>query len=413
MKKIIMFEGDIETQGYFSRQMAAQLRLLGHEVYLYDLEKPWKSSSDMLRFYERHNTVVLSFNFHGMCQETQFIDEERQVYIWDDLQIPCINILADHPYYYYQLLAQRPKYYVQLSIDLGHQAFMERFFPEIRLGPFLPLAGTKLSNAEEDKYVKDAAAGFCGVENGERLYKPVSKRSIDILFTGNYASPERFEKYITRIDDEYTAFYYGMIDDLLADPSQTVEEVVERHMRREIADLTEEDLKMTMQNITFIDLYVRYYIRGEVIRSLCDGGIKVQVFGDKWDELKLNHPENLVDGDSIYSAECLQKICDSKIALNVLPWFKNGPHDRIFNTMLNGALCLTDSNLWLDTILKDGENCRLYDLRSLGNLPDMVREILSDEEKMQNIADAGYQLGTKHTWGERMCELSQWIENEL
>ena len=166
---------------------------------------------------------------------------------------------------------------------------------------------------------------------------------------------------------------------------------------------------------TFIDLYVRYYIRGEVIRSLCDGGVKVQVYGDKWNELKpnLNHPENLMDGDSIYSAECLQKICDSKISLNVLPWFKNGPHDRIFNTMLNGALCLTDSNPWLNQILRDGENCRIYDLKNLGQLPDMVREILSDEEKMQQIADVGYLIGQENTWGKRMDELSEWIEREL
>ena len=29
---------------------------------------------------------------------------------------------------------------------------------------------------------------------------------MDVAFTGNYASPSRFEKYITRLGDEYTAF---------------------------------------------------------------------------------------------------------------------------------------------------------------------------------------------------------------
>ena len=53
MKKLILFEGDIETQGYFSRQMQKELLRLGYEVYLYDLKKPWKSKGEMLRFLEK------------------------------------------------------------------------------------------------------------------------------------------------------------------------------------------------------------------------------------------------------------------------------------------------------------------------------------------------------------------------
>ena len=55
---------------------------------------------------------------------------------------------------------------------------------------------------------------------------------------GNYTRPEQFEKYITRIDDEYTAFYYGMIDDLLSHPIRTVDEVAEEHLRRDIPEVT-------------------------------------------------------------------------------------------------------------------------------------------------------------------------------
>ena len=110
MKKIILFEGDIETQGYFSRQMKQALEKLGHDVYLYNLKTPFKSSSEMLHFIEKGNTVVLSFNFHGFSQEAEFMDADG-TYLWDALDIPVCNILADHPYYYYKLLAQRPKKY--------------------------------------------------------------------------------------------------------------------------------------------------------------------------------------------------------------------------------------------------------------------------------------------------------------
>ncbi len=406
MKKIILFEGDIETQGYFSRQMARELEKLGHEVFIYDLSKAWSSSSGLLRFIERGNTVVLAFNFHGMCQEVQFIDEQRQVYIWDDLQIPCFNILADHPYYYYKLLAQRPKIYTQLSIDLGHEAFMRRFFPEVDLGPFLPLAGTDLADAAPDGH------GTLPDAELKKGCPPISERRMDIVFTGNYASPRRFEKYITRIDEEYTAFYYEMIHDLLEHPQQTVEQVVERYMRREIEDLTENDLKETMQNITFIDLYVRYQLRGRAVQCLADSGLKVHVFGDKWNELKLSHPENLINGNSVYSVECLEKLRDAKLSLNVLPWFRAGGHDRIFNTMLAGAVLVTDSNPWLDRLLEDGTNCRIWSAGEIEALPGIAAGLLAEPDKMQHIADEGRKTAREHTWAARMKIFSDYLEHE-
>ncbi|MBQ8199422.1 MAG: glycosyltransferase family 1 protein [Lachnospiraceae bacterium] len=409
MKKIILFEGDIETQGYFSIQMKKELERLGHPVYLYDLKSPWKSSMEMLAFIEKGNTVVLSFNFHGMSGEPQFLDETG-TYIWDALSVPCYNILADHPYYYYNMLLQRPKSYVQLSIDRGHEAFMKRFFPEVAMGPFLPLGGTELvrilGTSEKDGIP-------CGLQ-AERVdsRRPMAERGIDVIFTGNYANPARFEKYITRLGDEYTQFYYEMIEDLLAHPQQTVEEVVERYLRREIPEVSEEQLKETMQNITFIDLYVRYYARGQIVKALVDAGVKVHVFGDKWNELDCEHPENLMDGDSLYSEECLYHIQNSKISLNVLPWFRGGPHDRIFNTMLNGAVCLTDSNGYLDDFLKDEVNCIKYSLEKPQEMAQRVMELLSDTERLQKIADAGCELAQSHTWAARMQEFSRWLEQE-
>lgn len=390
MKKLILFEGDIETQGYFSGQMKKELLRLGYDVYLYDLKKPWKSTGEMLRFLEKGNTMLLSFNFHGMCQEPQFLDENG-TYIWDALDVKCCNILADHPYYYYKLLAQRPRNYCQLSIDKNHEAFMRRFFPEIELGPFLPLGGTQISHP---------------------ALKKMPERSMDVVFTGNYASPSRFEKYITRLGDEYTAFYYEMIDSLLADPSQTVEAVVEHFLRREIPQVTEAELKETMQNITFLDLYVRYKTRGEVVKTLVDAGIKVHVFGDKWNELPCERPENLINGDSLFSVECLEKIRDSRISLNVLPWFKLGAHDRIYNTMLNGAVCLTDTNPYLDGILRDGENCRLFSLTRKEELPDIVRSLLADPAKMEQITEAGLKTGLQNTWAQRMDQLDPWLRRQ-
>ena len=67
--------------------------------------------------------------------------------------------------------------------------------------------------------------------------------------------------------------------------------------------------------------------------------------------------------------------------------------------MLNGAVCLTDTNPYLDGILRDGENCRLFSLTRKEELPDIVRSLLADPAKMEQITEAGLKTGTAEHLG--------------
>lgn len=391
MKKIMLFEGDIETQGYFSIQLSEAFQRMGHETFLFDLSRPYNSTERFFRFFEAGNTVLINFNFHGMSGEDIFLDENGRT-MWDALDIPSYNIVVDHPMYYHHFLEKVPHNYHHINIDRNHGKYMKRFFPKLSSGTFLPLAGTQLYP--------------------NKSYVPAQYRKYDVIMVGNYTPPAQFEKYITRIDEEYTAFYYGMIDDLLAHPMRTVEEVAEEHIRAEIPEVTEEELKGVMSQLTFIDLYVRFQTRGEAVRTLVDAGMKVHVFGGGWDKLSCEKPENLVIGCSLDSVGCLKKLCQSKISLNVMPWFRDGAHDRIFNSMLNGALCLTDSSVYLEELLRDKENCRIYSTAHLEKLPEIVYGLLANPRGMQEIIDNGYQMAkAAHTWEHRAAMLHNMIED--
>ena len=86
MKKIMLFEGDIETQGYFSIQLAESFRKMGHQTFMFDLSRAWDSTDRFFRFFEKGNTVLVNFNFHGMSGEEFFLDENDRM-MWDALQI--------------------------------------------------------------------------------------------------------------------------------------------------------------------------------------------------------------------------------------------------------------------------------------------------------------------------------------
>lgn len=385
MNKIVMFAGGVETLEYFSRQMAKQFEKMGYIVFFYDLKNEKSSAKAVRKFIKPGKTVMITFNFQGLEKEAG-IYSEREGYIWESYGIPCYNIAADHPYFYDDRLKELPTDYHHISIDRKQEMYFKEYYPEYKSEGFLPLAGTML--LEEEK-------------------------TMDVIMTGNYTEPPFFEQYIHWINDEYAVFYQGIIDELIEKPYQTVEEVAKRHCERELGTVKYDDLRMVLHKMIFIDMYVRNYWRGMVVKTLAEADIQVHVVGKGWEELDCLKKENVICHPQTDSQECLQLIGQSKISVNVMPWFKDGAHDRVFNSILNGAVCVSDTSKFLCEELQEGEGVCYYDLLHLEELPLKVKELLQNETCMQDIVAKGKpKVLDMHQWANRAKTLAAWFEQQ-
>lgn len=84
-------------------------------------------------------------------------------------------------------------------------------------------------------------------------------------------------------------------------------------------------------------------------------------------------------------------MADAKINLNVFPWFKSGTHDRIFNTLLQRSLPLTDRSAWADNYFTDGEDIAFYDLKHLEQLPLIAGRLLNNPAEAEKMIQRGYE----------------------
>ena len=399
MKRIVMVVGGVETLEYFSYRMGETFAKEGYLVFYYDLKDEPASAKRLRKFIRTGETVLVTFNFEGLEKESG-VYREGIGYVWDEYRIPCYNIAADHPYYYHDRLADLPKEYHHISIDKFQEQYFKEFYPEYHHLGFLPLAGTEL----ETETSAESEMGICQEEQ--------SGCYMDVIMTGNYTPPSFCEKHIHWINEEYAAFYQGIIDDLIANPSRTVEAAELEACEREMGHTPYDEIRIAMHRMIFIDLYVRNYWRGEAVKALVDAGIKVDVFGKGWEELVCERPENLRIHPQTTSLACLQHIRHAKISLNVMPWFKDGAHDRVFNSILNGAVCVTDKSKYLCEELGEGEGVCYYDLENIAELPHIVQDLLQNENKMQDIVSKGVgKVRDFHTWDARAKQIIKWIEN--
>ncbi len=403
-EKIILIRNAVETLGYFSEQIAAEMRRCGFDVCFLDYDALFETLGSLPYFVRTGRTWLVTFNFIGVSGEEIFVGEDGR-YLWESYGIQCLNILVDHPFYFHSRLKEMLPWVTVFCVDREHAAYIRRFYPGVEVH-FLPLAGN-MPLEEACFRQSDAQSADERVRDLKSVLASYMARRYDLVFTANYVPLEGISQKIERLDPEYQAFYRGILSDLAGNPAQSVDAVMERHLTTELGALPYDEKRAAMAGMAVLDLYLRSYFRGEIIGMLAAAGVKIHVFGADWEKLACRKPENIIkNGGQTDSAACLAAIRDARISLNLMPWFKDGAHDRIFTSMLQKTVALTDDSRYLREEFSDGEELVFFSLSEREKLPDLIFGLLSEPERAVRIAENGYYAARgRHTWRQRTRRL--------
>ena len=150
---------------------------------------------------------------------------------------------------------------------------------------------------------------------------------------------------------------------------------------------------------SYIDSYISKYYRNGIVKGFLDEGISLTVSGRNWNDFKEKHQygDKLeIISENMSYEEVLENIENSKMVLNVFPWFKNGSHERVASALINGAVCITDENLYTKKFLNNGENAILYDRNNPKMLADRIRYYTENIHEAKKIAEKGQLIGKKY-----------------
>ncbi|MBD5484978.1 MAG: glycosyltransferase [Lachnospiraceae bacterium] len=381
--KLILFHTELDTLNLFSNQLKQGFKDLGYEIFEFDLQQSTLSLGLLYDFIKKGSvTAMIGFNspFFGM----QIPSGEN---MWEVLNIPCINILVDHPYWYHNILMRTPRTGIVLSIDRNHSQYIERFYPHIPCTGFLPHGGTPTDHE----------------------FVPIAARKIDVLYAGSL-----YADYAVSQKPDFTHFHFPAeqvckrsIDHLLAHPDSTIESVVEDQLLQSGIILPDEELRQFISSCVYIERVVSSHYREKIVSLIAKSGIPLTICGDGWSGCDWITLPNVHYGGRISPEEVLEKMEDSKIVLNTMPWFKDGSHERIFNAMLRGATVVSETSSYLEKTLPADVWVSFNLLPDcLETLPQRIAGLLSDNRKLQSIASSGYRLAASgHTWQARAREL--------
>lgn len=299
------------------------------------------------------------------------------------------TVLYDNPVFHGERLAGLGERSIVLSCDRIYAEFIRDQYPNIGRTGFLPLSGSQV-----------------------KTRKPYSERTIDLLFTGSYFDINYHYNTIRQLPENLQIIAENMISIMMEEPDTVLWQAMDQVFDGYGVKLDPVNRLRTLNLFQCIDIFMRAYVRDQVMLQIVDAGIPVHIFGGGWERFQCNHPENLLLHEG-YGDASLEALADTKISLNVMPWFRGGIQERNIAAMLAGAVSLTDSSSYIREQFLDGEDIVLYSLKQMDRIPYIIQSVLNNTDRGAAIAEAGYRKALQqHTWEHRMREMLGIIEAE-
>jgi len=318
----------------------------------------------------------------GINQETLSVRLEDGAFLFDFLECPLFVLIVDSPYHHDRLLRAHPENLHLICVDEGHVEYSQKYY-----GPF-----------------KSAEMGYVLGSWMEPV--PYDERKTAVLFTGTKGDIEGIQNKVKSHPQKWVwQLFEYLVGEGKIRPNITTEKQVLYYFAQRGMQISKEDFKLAMATAgTYAEFYLRGYYREQIISGLLDAGIRITVVGDGWDEFAAKHPNNLTLCKSVNFSKTAELMANAKIVLNVMPWFKDGLHERIATSMHNGAVCVTDGSSYINTHFTDGEDIVLYNLAQLDALPCKIKELLNNPEMAAVVAENGRKKAQNtYTW-EKLIE---------
>ncbi|MER2007819.1 MAG: glycosyltransferase [Psychrobacillus sp.] len=376
--KVVIFLGGFQygVVNDFAYSIGEVLMQNGIKVKFLDLNKTL-TSQDIQATFNESVDFVLSFNGIG-CDLR--VDNQS---LYDYLNIPFVIWLVDHPIYLMSRILEPIKKKVIVCIDDTHVEYIESK-PEIKaITTFIPHAAPyKILNFTEEN------------------------RNLNTVFAGYITTDEDVLNDIKKL--------HPSLSEIIPYLNQIVKQNGNYDLKELILDLNllYPKVKELMINNIFIecsiaavcDKYIRGIKRNKFIYTLLEENICIDFFGN----ISENHPfktHTKFKDHGVISFDELEEIfLKAKTVINVMPNFPNGGHERLFSSMIYGAIPITDSNIYTKKVFEKGLVTIDYP-NILEAIPN-IKKVISDDTYRRELQKYNYEIVQQyHTWINRINEL--------
>lgn len=370
----------------FAEEFGQALESFGYTVLYFDLKS---EPVQMLAKYLSVSVVAVIDMYSGLLGVK---DAQSDGYFFNQFHAPVYQFVFDYPLFIRDKMGAQLQHYNTLMLDENHVSLVERCFPNIRKAYLLPPTGVACADSEIDGCWE--------------------KRPYDVTFVGTYTDYHVYMDQLSQCTDQvrYLASTYlrNMID-----TQMDQESALDLTLEQLGINVKAEERYLWVEQLGSMSQCAAAYYRGMIIQTLVEAGIDVHVYGDSWKNAEYGENPHLHIHPQMNPADYPAVMSKSKIALNILPWNKRGISERLFYGLLNGALCISERNSYIEQLFTDQKELIFYTYSEINKLPDRIRYYLDHVQESSIIAANGQKCAVQnHTWNKRVEEFVQILEQD-
>lgn len=373
--RIVIFMGLVEGPDYYTERFIDYLKEKSIPYYVADAKRPETyTSRELDEFVSNPNTVMFTYNNVGLKLNT-----DKGENFWKKNNVPIFDYILDHPRLFSDSMLDPEYDLFVFTLDKDHKEFIERYYPRVKAAYFSPNGGTEINKQKE-----------------------YHERDIDVIYMGD-CNEMQLQLNAEEFEDGGREFYSAIMKSLIEDNEISTEKAIETYFIGSGVKLTDDVLlQLNVNYATHIENAVRRYYKLEGIKALDDVGVHVDIYGLDWEDEDYPFSDNITIHERIRVEELMDLIGRARISLCFVPWFKKGCSEKNFDSMLNGALCVTDRSEYLLEHYKDGYNIIYFDLNNPTQMAADIRWLLDNPDEAEIIAKRGFNTAKMYdTWNNR------------
>ncbi len=395
---------------YLAELYGRTLAKMGHEVEYFSTDQ--EPITNLERYEGVHFDAMLDFNSLLPNLDT----DEGDLFL-DRIDAPFYDYILDHPLYHNKQLKAGLKRFHVICLDDEHGDYIRRYYPHIRSVSVLPLCGLPfLKGGEGYQVSKLYRKGPIEQLN----FTPQSLQEIpkcnDLVFTGTFSDSNIIYKKICSFDKPFSDEMKQLCEILLEKPSMNFEEAMlalagQSDSVDSIGEIPADKMNIPDRLYAFfmVDMFVKSYFREQVLEAVLKTGRKLAVYGGMWDLWETSYASQLEIHELVPFKDSPRVLASARLAINVMPWFKSGIHDRVLTAMRSKTVSFTDTSKMLNRYFTDGRELLTYELEHLNLIPEKVEKYLSDNAALEQISCQGQEAveagHTEYARCKELCEI--------
>lgn len=366
----------------FAEKLAAEFRKQGNRVEFYDTNT--EDVQGLTRLLGKRYKASIGFQTWIMSVRRA----DNTTFFQDMIGGPKYNFIVDHPIWLQEQLQHVPARFYALTHDRNYQKFIQKYNRDVCGTYLLPPGGRNLAWRGED-----------------------GLRTCDVTFLGTYGNYRKNLRMIGKWKPQTRHLANHFLYHMRKTPNLPAETAFEKSLA---------DYDLQVPEKLFLSLFgemkaamqcMMYYYREKVIGEILGAGIELHVYGDSWKESPFFQNQYLKIHPEVLGDEAVSVLQNSKISLNVMAWHKDGFTERLADSMLAGAVVVSDKSTQLEEFYAD--EMALFDLEDLQVVPEILRRLLKNEDERSMMAQRAREKAlAEDTWEVRAKQLLKIIEAE-